>query len=368
MCSALRSIRCCRTLGSVLSAADLALTTALTSQGTMINHGTWSFGDPQEYQAAVRPAQVEVFPTTKGRFQAEVTRTEFSSLWLQRGRESLARIGRSVVGPDRAPIYFLANPGQFPTRHNGVEVAHDELVVSSAASTSHLVSSGPSDWATLSLTRTDLANAGLSLLGHELTFPVITQRTRPLSESLSRLRYLHDAASFLARKSSGVFEQPEAARAIEQALIHAMVTCLSDGVPVTKDPAAGRHAVIIARFEELLLANVVRPLFLADICAAIGVSERALRMSCQEQLGMGPISYLFLRRMHLVRRALLMTDHTKTTVTAIATMNGFWELGRFAVRYRQQFGESPSETLRRPPVDLKDRRLTPFSFATTENA
>ncbi|TMK47760.1 MAG: AraC family transcriptional regulator [Alphaproteobacteria bacterium] len=63
---------------------------------------------------------------------------------------------------------------------------------------------------------------------------------------------------------------------------------------------------------------------------------------------MGPIRYLSLRRMHLVRRALLRADPSTTTVTRLATDQGFWELGRFSVAYRALFGESPSQTLRRP--------------------
>jgi AraC-like DNA-binding protein len=63
---------------------------------------------------------------------------------------------------------------------------------------------------------------------------------------------------------------------------------------------------------------------------------------------MGPIRYLTLRRMHLARRALLGADASKTNVTRIVTDHGFWELGRFSVAYRALFGESPSETLRRP--------------------
>ena len=35
------------------------------------------------------------------------------------------------------------------------------------------------------------------------------------------------------------------------------------------------------------------------------------------------------------------------TVTGIATEHGFLELGRFAMRYRRQFGETPSQTLAR---------------------
>ena len=35
-----------------------------------------------------------------------------------------------------------------------------------------------------------------------------------------------------------------------------------------------------------------------------------------------------------------------TTVTDVAMMFGFFELGRFAGRYRHTYGEVPSETLR----------------------
>jgi hypothetical protein len=38
---------------------------------------------------------------------------------------------------------------------------------------------------------------------------------------------------------------------------------------------------------------------------------------------------------------------TRSTVTDIATRFGFFELGRFPVRYRQRFDEKPSETLAR---------------------
>jgi len=97
---------------------------------------------------------------------------------------------------------------------------------------------------------------------------------------------------------------------------------------------------------EFLEAHPHRPLYLTEICAAIGVAERTLRVSCERHLGMGPIRYLTLRRMHLVRRALPRSEPSTATVTQIVTDHGFWELGRFSVAYRALFGESPSQTLR----------------------
>jgi AraC-like DNA-binding protein len=110
------------------------------------------------------------------------------------------------------------------------------------------------------------------------------------------------------------------------------------------------------RFEEFLEANPGRPLCLTEICAGIGVAERTLRAACEEHLGMGPIRYLTLRRMHLVRRALQHADSSNSTVTSIITDHGFYELGRFSVAYRELFGESPSVTLRRPA----ERDFTPM--------
>jgi AraC-like DNA-binding protein len=71
---------------------------------------------------------------------------------------------------------------------------------------------------------------------------------------------------------------------------------------------------------------------------------------------MSPLGFLHLRRYHAARRDLLAADATTVTVTAIAPKNGFYQMGRFAVRYKALFGESPSQTLQRLP-EKGDRYL-----------
>jgi AraC-like DNA-binding protein len=130
-------------------------------------------------------------------------------------------------------------------------------------------------------------------------------------------------------------------------LTHILVRCLAES-DCPEQANGGRRDTTFARFVEFLEAHLHRPLYLAEICAALGVAERTLRVACERHLGIGPIRYLTLRRMHLVRRALLHSDPSTATVTQIVTDHGFWELGRFSVAYRTLFGETPSVTLRHP--------------------
>ena len=150
--------------------------------------------------------------------------------------------------------------------------------------------------------------------------------------------------------------------------MHAMVSCLSGGEAAESGSARHRHAVIMRRLEELLEANPDRTLYVAELCRAAGASERTLRACCQEHLGMSPTRYLWLRRMHLARRALRMADPAATSVTEVATSYGFWELGRFSVAYRSLFGESPSASLRRPPDDPRPQKNTGSPWQLPESA
>jgi AraC-like DNA-binding protein len=252
-------------------------------------------------------------------------------------------------------------------RHSGMELSLGEIIAVGSGSSHHHRTWAPCHWAIMSLTREDLATTGYALVGRDLTVPSFSYAVRPASIPMSRLLKLHDAAGQLAKIAPEVLAQPEVARALEHALVHTMIMCLTDSTPVETSRLDHRHSAIIARFEELLVASQGQPLYLAEICTAIGASERTLRVCCHEHLGMGPIRYLWLRRMHLARHALMLADSTTSTVTDIATEFGFWELGRFSVAYRALFGETPSASLRRPPEDVRTPQ-NPFAFADSEYA
>lgn len=289
-----------------------------------------------------------MFLTTKGQFEAELTRIDLDKLWMQRSSDNLARITHTANDPKRVPVMFLTDANQGSFRHSGLEVTPGDLVFFERGSTDRHQTSGPCRWGAMSLMPEDLAAAGNAIAGRELTVPKATHILRPPPEAMTYLMTLHEAAGTLAKTSPGTLAMPETVRSLEQELIRTMVVCLTGHQRSRARRQPHQHARIIARFEEYLANRKFKSVYLAEMCSAVGASERTLRSCCQEHFGVGPVRYLWLRRMHLVRRALLQADPLTSTVTMVATDHGFWELGRFSVEYRALFGESPRDSLRRP--------------------
>lgn len=330
----------------------------------MVWSRVFHFSDPSQCKAVVQSADLELFPTTKGSFHAEISQIGMNRLLAQRFRTSLPQVNTVAVKPGRRSIGFLTEPEAPSFLHCGQELLPGDIVVN-RFDVVHQRSDANLHYGTLSMSIDDFAIAAEAVLGREFREMPRKRIIRPDSAMMLRLWKLHRTVGQLAHDAPDVLEIPEVGRALENELIHIMVRCLAEGTAVASSTGSRRHDAIVARFEEFLQANPDQPLYLTEICAAIGVAERTLRASCEEHLGMGPIRYLTLRRMHLVRRALLHSDPSKATVTQIVTDHGFWELGRFSAAYRMLFGESPSCTLRRPAEQLEVQLSRPSSLTAT---
>jgi AraC-like DNA-binding protein len=321
----------------------------------MAHSRVFAFTDPDAYQERIRASQAAILTSSRGKFEAALTHVDLDRMWMQWGFDSLPRIARTTLDPRRTIVMFAPDSEQPPLQVGGGELTNDNIVVYGKGSTNIVRTQAGNRWATLSLTHADLAAAGEALVGQEITCPSETYLVGRPPERLTRLRALHAQAIGLARTAPATLAAPAVAKALEQQLTHAMIDVLSDAPERRWLP--GQHARIVNRFQEFLEARPDEPLYLAEICAAIGASERNLRTCCQEVLGVGPVRYLWLRRMYLTRRALLHSDASTATVTEIATTHGFWELGRFSVGYRGLFGESPSTSLRRPSQVIEEKHI-----------
>ena len=83
----------------------------------------------------------------------------------------------------------------------------------------------------------------------------------------------------------------------------------------------------------------------ADLCEALGVSERTLQNAFQTVMGLPPIAFLRRLRLHRARQELREADPESTTVSSVALDWGFSHFGEFSQAYKDCFGELPSETL-----------------------
>ena len=109
---------------------------------------------------------------------------------------------------------------------------------------------------------------------------------------------------------------------------------------------AQRYQQIADRFEQIARANIARPASITDLAAKAAVTPRTLSRAFRAIRGTTPYRYLLQLRLSEVRRAL--SSHSEAAnVTEVATRFGFRELGRFSARYREAFGERPSDTKRR---------------------
>ncbi len=123
-------------------------------------------------------------------------------------------------------------------------------------------------------------------------------------------------------------------------------TCLARAIPRGRqiESFVGRSQ-IVRRVEEFCRHHVGESLSIAQLSSVAGVSERSLRNAFYGVYTTSPKRYLKLWQLHQVRRALRAVTGDEGTVTDVATLHGFYELGRFAGEYKALFGEAPSQTL-----------------------
>ena len=126
-------------------------------------------------------------------------------------------------------------------------------------------------------------------------------------------------------------------------LIEALVHGADRSSTLLRPPARIELVKQVQRWMDL---HPGQPITLTDLCQVAYVSRRSLIQGFRDHLGMGPMQYVKLHRLHGARRALLRSDPYVVTVTEVAADHGFLNAGHFARDYQTLFGERPSTTLR----------------------
>ncbi|MFI5661351.1 AraC family transcriptional regulator [Streptomyces sp. NPDC051684] len=179
---------------------------------------------------------------------------------------------------------------------------------------------------------------------------------RPISFSLGMDLTAPDSRSWLnivdlvrreAEGPDGMTTRPVVAKQLESLLMTQLLMAQpSNYTPALLGEQPRVAPPAVRRAMETIEAHAAEPLTVAEIAECVGVGVRALQDGFRRHLDTTPLAYLREVRLDRVRKELLSCDPGVTTVTAVAARWGFLHTGRFSLAYRQQFGESPSQTLR----------------------
>lgn len=112
-------------------------------------------------------------------------------------------------------------------------------------------------------------------------------------------------------------------------------------------PARRAPGGVIRRAVELLEERPSEPWTIVGLATELHLSVRALQSGFKREMGIAPMAYLRKVRLMRAHSALKEANPADTTVQTVALHLGLMHQGRFAVSYREMFGETPSETLRR---------------------
>jgi len=134
-------------------------------------------------------------------------------------------------------------------------------------------------------------------------------------------------------------------RELESAVIVAFLTVLPHSLSaVLNRQPADIPAPLVRRIEEYIETNAHHSITIEKLTQVAGVSARSIFLAFKKSRGYTPLSFVKMVRLKNARALLNSPDDT-TSVTDVAFICGFANLGHFSREYREMFGELPSATL-----------------------
>ena len=310
----------------------------------------FEFQDADEFAPAIQGADVELIQTSPNLTGGRVTEIPFGSVVLQYCRIAFGCLARASLHANPVSLMVpLKIDG--PAVCNGYSMSHESFLVHGNRADYYSKTPTGFEWVLLPFKTDAILHTIAALTQQEPPeFRENCLSIRPPAGVMTAVQRLLLDAVGTAQHNPGVLTSQNALRSLEHSLQTAVAMALAQDRPDVSrryDRTKLSHAVLLRRVEAYLEAHLSEPVYLADLCAATGASERTLQQVFRESYGVSPLQYLKLRRLNLVRQCLRDVTSEHTRVTDVALDCGFWELGRFAVDYKAVFGESPSHTLQR---------------------
>ena len=307
--------------------------------------------DVAHLEAVLTPLlPVQLTQLAGGRLGSELLALDLGVLQVVRLRfdRPLHAGGAKPSGRQLIALDLEENPGRPVMRSHGLELPATAFFGLAAAGEIHLTTPERCSLAVLSLDRDTFLQGALELGGPDLEESLEGTNW----EAIDPLRFQGVRACLrrifrLAERSPALLADPAIRRRLGGDLVPLLVEALvhrtGHGERLARPPA---RIELVKAAQAWMADHPHEPISLDGLCRQVAAGRRSLLQGFREHLGMGPMAYLKIRRLHGMRQALLAADPQATTVAELAARWGFMNAGHVARDYRRLFGEHPRTSLR----------------------
>jgi AraC-like DNA-binding protein len=295
------------------------------------------FADIDEFRSAIRGLNFEFTPL------ARTISSEQTILSLSGCDVNLTRLFPRVVDAQLVEnctaIGFTMDDLGVPVRFNGTQRAGPVIVIGGGGAPYITIEEVQRQIASV-VFRPEITDRGWPQAA--LSFKILETTTA----GLNRLRSVVRAVLAAASEPVDAADVPLKGAAMKETLLGAVDDIFHSIVPArwTLRPNDPGNFKVFQEIHALLSDDLSQPIYSDEIARKLGLSVRTMHDVVRRYRGMSLHRYLRLRRLWLVRQRLLAGADS---VKAVALAFGFWHLGDFSRSYRDQFGETPSQTLER---------------------
>jgi AraC-like DNA-binding protein len=293
------------------------------------------FSDVDEFRNAIRGLNFEFTPFVR-RISAEQTILSLPGCDVNFTR-AFPRVVDAQLVENCTAIGFTMDELNVPIRFNGSQRARPVIVIGSGGAAYTTIEEVERQIASV-VFRPEVTDRGWP---HATSSFKIFETT---AASLNRLRSLVREVLAAASEPIGAADVQLKAAAMKESLLGAVDDAFESVVAArwTLRPNDERNFRIFREIRALLSDDLSQPIYSEEIARKLNLSVRTLHDVVRRYRGMSLHRYLRLRRLWLVRQRLLAGADS---VKAVALAFGFWHLSDFSRSYRDQFGETPSQTL-----------------------
>ncbi|MDD1522706.1 MULTISPECIES: AraC family transcriptional regulator [Bradyrhizobium] len=298
---------------------------------------TFRFSDVDEFRNAIRGLNFEFTPFVR-KISAEQTILALPGCDVNLTR-AFPRVVDAQLVENCTAIGFTMDDLNVPIRFNGSQRARPVVVIGN----------GGAAYTTIEEVQRQIASVIFRPEVRDRGWPLTLSSFKIFEISPVGLQRLRGVVREVLAEASGPVDARELllkGAAMKESLLGAVDDAFATIVSArwTLGPNDGRNFRMFQDIRALLSEDLSEPIYSDEIARKLGLSVRTMHDIVRRYRGMSLHRYLRLHRLWLVRRRLLAGADS---VKAVALAYGFWHLSDFSRGYRDQFGETPSQTLDR---------------------